>query len=440
MRDRLAEAVVQSPQDGASNGAADVVLISTFPRRSDRGIEDLDAVASYVDHLAPSLGAELAGVGRRLIIVAPQLPGEPLVGEETAVRVMRCWAKNTPWCYVRILRALLGNRRRTVAILIQFEFNMFGGAATTGLFPVFLVALRCFGWKPCVMVHQVVEDLTSIATHIGLADHPMRRAFLNRLLRPYYWMLVSGAHRVVVHEDALKARLDHLTGRPVGIIPHGCGEFAACGDRLEARRRLGFGSGEFALLCFGFLAHYKGSDWIVHELVEHVMGTPGTPLRLLLAGGESPNHRGKPHYASFVKALREEAAKCPDHVQVTGFVADEQVPAYFAAADLAVFPYRTQMAASGPLAIALSLGVAFLVSEALRPALQTTDFAEAFNQVTIVDSDVVFALQPGALASKALALCESRDTVETMGHLARIVGESRNWSRVARDYRELLMV
>jgi glycosyltransferase involved in cell wall biosynthesis len=322
--------------------------------------------------------------------------------------------------------------------LVQFEFNMFGGVGTTGFFPVFLVVLRCFGWKPCVMVHQVVEDLTSIAIHIGLADNPVRRAFLNRLLRPYYWMLVRGAHRVVVHEDALKARLDHLTGRPVGIIPHGCGEFAACGDRLEARRRLGFGSGEFALLCFGFLAHYKGSDWIVHELVEHVIGTPETRLRLVLAGGESPNHRGKPHYASFVKALREEAAKCPGHIRVTGFVPDEEVPMYFAAADLAVFPYRTQMAASGPLAIALSLGVAFLVSEALRPALHTADFIEAFQQVSLVDSDVVFALHPGALASKALVLCESRGTVETMGSLARIVGKSRNWGRVARNYRELL--
>src|SRR5690606_38212874 len=135
----------------------------------------------------------------------------------------------------------------------------------------------------------------------------------------------------------------------------------------EARAALQWGEKDTVLLCFGFLAHYKGSDWVVKEIAHFLERSRDSHLRLVLAGGESPNHAGKPHYQQFVSDLTKLAMQHRNRIEITGFIAESRVSTHFCGADLALFPYRAFMSASGPLALALAFGTPFLLSAPLKP-------------------------------------------------------------------------
>jgi glycosyltransferase involved in cell wall biosynthesis len=322
--------------------------------------------------------------------------------------------------------------------MIQFEFNMFGGVTSTGTLPGFMLMLRLLGKEISIMIHQVVDDLANIQSHVGLTDKRLKLEVYRRLLRLFCWLVLLTSRNVAVHDQVLKDRLLKIGRRRIVVIPHGSGEYKAMCEYAEARQQLGFGPGEFVMLCFGFLAHYKGSDWIANEVVAHANELPATPLRLVLAGGESPNHKGTAHYTAFFADLLATAALCPGHIQVTGYVPDDRVPIYFTAADLVVFPYRNHIAASGPLAIALSFGCALLVSNTLRGVLTSEDFQCALWENGLTTEDIMFDLRPGELASKAMALSRDLCRLKKMRRTALAVAAARNWSTVARDYVKLI--
>lgn len=415
------------------NQPRNLILIASFPRSKDRTVEDLNAVASYADHLAPHLKTLLARDHRNLVVLSEQIHGERSEQVENGMLVVRCWKKNSPFCFWQIFRTLCLRFWTVERVLVQFEFNMFGGATTTGLLPVFLGALRLFGWKTCVMLHQVVEDLAEIRAHVGLQGR-VRFAIYRRLLRLFYGILAHTAGRMAVHEEVLRERFRKFSKRSVAVIPHGTGEFKCQCSLQEARRELSIPEDAFVLLSFGFLAHYKGSDWLVKEMADHVKANPETDLRLIIGGGQSPNHSGKRHYEEFLDGVRCGADLFPQHIRITGYVPDERVPLYFRAADLVVFPYRAQIAASGPLALALSFGNAFLLSETLRGTLRSPDFQRALKATGLGEQDVVFRMVSGELVRRALALREDTCRREAMRRLSLSVGEARNWNRIAGAY------
>lgn len=420
------------------NAINNVVLIGSYPRRRDRSVRDLNAVASYVDHLAAHLNTALASANRRLIILAEHLPGEQTAYEEGQILVLRCWRKNSQFVFGQIIWTLITRLPTVKRILVQFEFNMFGGVTTTGFLPVFLLVPRLLGRSTSIMIHQVVDDLADIQAHVGLSGKRLQLEVLGRLLKLFYWLLLSTARCVAVHDDVLKERLLRIRRRHVVVIPHGSGEYQTKCDYVEARQQLGFEPGEFVMLCFGFLAHYKGSDWMVKEVVAHAKEHPGTRLRLVIAGGESPNHTGTPHYTAFFAEVLRAAAACPKRIEVTGYVPDERVPLYFTAADVAVFPYRIQLAASGPLAIALSFGCPIMISNALKSVLRSEDFRHALRENGLTDEEITFDLRAGEVTSKAMTLSRDPFRLKAMRRMALSVAAARNWSGVARDYVNLI--
>jgi glycosyltransferase involved in cell wall biosynthesis len=115
-------------------------------------------------------------------------------------------------------------------------------------------------------------------------------------------------------------------------------------DREAARRRLGLGRETVAVLCFGLIRPYKGVD----VLLEAVARLPTElPLVLLLAGepwgrlaGRLRRRIARPDLAGRVVAKLE-------------WVPEAEAPAWFAAADAAVLPYRS---ATGSAVAAQALG------------------------------------------------------------------------------------
>lgn len=124
------------------------------------------------------------------------------------------------------------------------------------------------------------------------------------------------------------------------VIPHGDFRFLVRRrpDRDEARRHLGVAPGDGVLLFFGYLKAYKGIDDFVDALI--ILRHRGRKVTAMIAGdpGDSGDHGGG---AAKALADRIDAAGLTEHVLVrAGFVPNDEVPDFFAAADVVVLPYR----------------------------------------------------------------------------------------------------
>jgi glycosyltransferase involved in cell wall biosynthesis len=148
---------------------------------------------------------------------------------------------------------------------------------------------------------------------------------------------------IVAHTEHGASRLtDELGVEPerVHVIPHGA--FAHLAEQPAASPP--FQTDARVVLFFGLLRPYKGLD----VLLDAWRGVDGAELWVV----------GMPRID--VSALR---ARAPANVRfVTRFVGDDELPAYFARADLVVLPYR-EIEQSGVLFTALAFGKPLLVSD-----------------------------------------------------------------------------
>ena len=107
------------------------------------------------------------------------------------------------------------------------------------------------------------------------------------------------------------------------------------------------------MLCFGFLAPYKGI-----ELVLEAAALAGAATsQVVVAGGEHPRLHGRRRFAAELRDAR--TATSPG--SPAGYPTTTSAR-WFAAADVAVFPYPKPFASSGALALALAHGTPVLLS------------------------------------------------------------------------------
>jgi len=178
-------------------------------------------------------------------------------------------------------------------------------------------------------------------TSHNLVNHERRYERIDRWVTS---QVVSRADVVQVWDDqteaALRNRFD-VGDVKVAAIPHGnyCDRYESK-NRDSAREILDLPSDARVYLSFGVIRPYKG----IPELVRAFDAIDGF---LLLAGN--------PKYDDLESELRV-LAKDRDDVRLDlGYVDDEAVSAYFAAADVTVFPYRN-IYNSGSVVLAMSLG------------------------------------------------------------------------------------
>jgi beta-1,4-mannosyltransferase len=122
------------------------------------------------------------------------------------------------------------------------------------------------------------------------------------------------------------------------------------GDRERARARLGVPEGRRAILFFGRMRAYKGLDQLFDAL--RLMVDRGEEPPVLLLAGPTPDGVEDVITATLpagVQTIREH-----------GYIPDEDLVPWFAAADLAVFPFRAVLN-SGSVNLAATLGLPVLV-------------------------------------------------------------------------------
>jgi glycosyltransferase involved in cell wall biosynthesis len=254
-------------------------------------------------------------------------------------------------------------------------------------------------------MHHVVDpgdvDASFTETHHVRAPVPLARAGVATVQRT----IRALADAVVVHEPSFASVVPGAE-----VVPHGI-EVVDHTEEQAALAALGIADGPLCVLCFGFIAPYKG--------LEAAIGAArlaGDAVELVIAGGEHPRVGG-----SYAERLRSTA---PDNVRFTGFVPDDDVARWFTAADVALLPYPRPFASSGPLALALAHGTPVLMSDALA-------------RTTGAPGALAVGTDPAEIAMRLRTLARDEGERERLRAAARGLTVGRTWPEVARRHIEL---
>jgi glycosyltransferase involved in cell wall biosynthesis len=377
--------------------APDVALISPYPPAGQRH-GGWTGVASYTANLAHALAAESGSV----TVVAPREPGEPAVADLGRVRVERSFERGAG-----AVPAAMRAARRTGAdvVHLQHEAFLYGGPASVPGLVSGLASLRRSRVGAVVTMHHVVDsrtvDRSFTRMHRVAAPPAVARAGLTA---------VGGAigrlaDRVIVHEPAFAWSVRNAT-----VVPHGV-ESSPTPPREQARTRLGLD--RFTVLCFGFVAPYKGL-----EPALDAARIAGPEVELVVAGGEHPRLReSDDRYGEDLRATNP-------HARFPGFVPEESVADWFAGTDLALFLYPQPVSTSGGIALALAHGTPFLLSPEMAA---TTGAPDA----------LVASRNPSKLASALRLLASDPAALERVRRAASALGGDRSWRAVARRHLEI---
>jgi polysaccharide pyruvyl transferase WcaK-like protein/glycosyltransferase involved in cell wall biosynthesis len=376
----------------------DIALIAPFPALGRRH-DGWTGVASYSANLAGALDAAGAGV----TVLASVEEGEPAVGRDGSIEVRRVWRRGPTALPIAAAAA-----RATGAPIVhlQHELFLYGGAAAGPALVPALAALR--GRRSMVTMHHVVDpaavDAEFARTHRVRAPALAARAAVVAVQRA----IRAVAGTVIVHEPAFAAVIPGAE-----VIPHGV-ETPRAVDRAAARAALGVRDNRLCVLCFGFVAPYKGL-----EVALGAARLAVDAIELVIAGGDHPRLAAATD--PYADRLR---AGAPGNARFTGFVPEPVVARWFAAADVALLPYPRPFASSGALALALAHGTPPLLSSALA---RTTGAPPELA----VDAD------PAAVAARLRELAEQPSRRAALRESALAMAAGRAWPEVARRHLEL---
>jgi glycosyltransferase involved in cell wall biosynthesis len=382
----------------------DVCLISPYPPRGERH-GGHSGVASYTANLAHALSDQGADVA----VIAPRMDGEPERSQDGRVAVRRRFSMGGTAALPAA--ALAARATGAPSVHLQHETFLYGGPAhVAGLAPA-LAALKARGGT-VVTMHHVVDpravDADFVALHRVSAPVPLARAGIAAVRSSIQRL----ADAVVVHEPGFAPVVDGAR-----VVPHGVEPGAAADDVAQAaaawRDRYNLSDGRLNVLCFGFVAPYKGLDRILAagRLARE-------SVHVVVAGGEHPRMAGPGGYADELRAQHG------DHATFTGRVADEDVAAAFHAADVAAFLYPQPVGTSGALALALAHRTPILVSRELAGNAGVPD-------ALVAPSDDV------ALAQRLRDLAHDRVARAGLRDVAAELLDGRTWPAVARTHLDL---
>ena len=237
------------------------------------------------------------------------------------------------------------------------------------------------------------------------------------------WRSITEPDRVLVVSRHWQDVLAHDFGVKAAIVPNGVDaeRFATPGPLSPAalRQRAGL-DGDFVYLTVGGLEPRKGSLTLVEALAQ-ARATVGPRLRLAVVGGHSfQDHHP---YREHCLARAEELGLGDNELVLLGTVTDEELTAWYHAADAFVFPSVTE-----------GWGLAVLEAMAARLPVVTSDIP-VFREYLTDDDAMLVA--PGDVAALSSAMTRLAANVDLRNRLAaggpRLAGRF-TWSTSARQH------
>lgn len=430
------------------NTDATILVITSYPNPENGkyGKREFNAIGEHAERRLPYLAQQ----GK--ILVAAEKSGSVKQFQATQnLLIHRIWEKGNYASFWRLFLFILKNNKIR-SIFVQFEFNVFGGIIPNLLMILMLTLLRISGKKVTFELHQVIMDVGKLYKHVPIKTRALQ-LFVNVFLRIFYVALGLICSQIVVFEQDLKLRLEAFI--PEHKIHVLCLSIVKkdMPRKSNARKKLRLSLKEFIVLQFGFINGYKGIDWATSALSDINKGNVPQQVRYLVAGGANPYLKNQLYYKAFLKKITAGIQKYT-HMNYTGFIPEDHIKDYFAAADLVILPYEVFMSASGPFSQTLAHGKPLLLSDALLSYAKSPDFRSSMSEANLYKDDLFFArnkkefqvMIKRAQKSKAyrtrlqtfsLALQEKRSSINVMRHLYSLLVPSE---KLVSSYAPTLMV
>lgn len=414
----------------------DLLVISSYPRKDEVHGSKTVGVASYAKNTLLSIKSTSKNE-LTITVLAEKLPGTPDSYQDSGITVHRLWQRGNLLSLWQLTRT--ASRHPATKILIEFEMAMFGPPLVNLFFPLLLTFLKFKKKKVFLVLHQVVTDFGELTGHLGYHRAGFTTRLYSLAVKLFYTLIGLLAHRLIVFEDFLKKRLSRFVApAKITVIPHGVEPPPTARlSQSVAKKQLGLASSDFVIGLFGYLAWYKGTDWLAEKVSRYLDSNADPNLKLLLIGGPNPNHLTKKYYRDYLASLEDLAKKHPDNIIITGFINEGKIPVYFQAVDLMVFPYRTGMSSSGPLALTFRHQTPFLVSDKLAPLFDTPDLSKTLKQHRLWQNHVVFRLSDNSFVSR-LKRFENPRLKKPFRDTGRDTTLARSWTNIGQKYAHLL--
>lgn len=363
---------------GTEPSKAAVATIVIFPEEG-KAHTPYSALAAYSHSL---LGALPEAFRNRHVILTNLKTGAPKTYRLRGLTVVECWRKYSLFYWIQILREL--RKHPDVRVVhMQHEFNQFGGLFTVAFIPVLLASLRWFAGKRIVMtLHEVLARELFTKEFTERICLPLPPNLARIAIQAYYRLICALAHHLTVQHPHFEQvlRTEYGIRKPVSLVSIGIESAPISPEvRTAARAELGIRPDEKCLVFFGVLDWRKGLDL----LLDGFAALKGDGWRLIVAGGESHRVKDEPNYKEWLAKILARAQADP-RIRTTGYVPDERVHLYFAAADLLILPYLVPQRVSAVMNQAIGQLVPMIACETMK-----TDLPAASQ----------FAGEPAALAA-----------------------------------------
>lgn len=348
----------------------------------------LERAGANVELIAPENRVVMAPVGYRILRWMPGKDSGSKVAKTVgyAGYLLRVWA-----------HALLHNRAGHAT-----HFQFFRRERIECLY---FMGLRLFGIRLVFTAHNILPHENSRIDHILTSG------------------VYRAANRIIVHSEYMKeklARLFPVDPAKIAIVPHGSFDDYIPSHpptKLEARTKLELSDSDHVVLFFGYVREYKGLDLLLDAF--EIAQQQDERLKLVVAGAAHSPELGA-RYRQRIAAISRDGSI----VHHDGFVATEDVAAYFTAADAVILPYK-ETDHSGIVHLAYSFG---------RPVI-STDVGDMADIIEDGRSGYVLGEHTADCLARTIVGAFSATTgLEDMGRYARQLSDEKySWDAIARQ-------
>lgn len=402
-----------------------LLVITSFPPKDTIHHPKIVGVASYTKNTLQALPQDT-----EITVLAEQLHNSAEAYQEKNITVKRIWKRSSISLYPNLVKEIILYHKDIKDVMLALEIAMFGDKLSLALLPIFLFILRLTGKNVTIVMHQVITDIKEMSGHVYTYSG-ITAMVINMLLVLYYKAILLNTSQCIVMDEVLRKRLQKYgKAEKIIVIPHGVETFKAIPSQQKARKKLHIKKNTFVILYFGFLAYYKGADLIANAF-SHIPASKRKHVKLILAGGPNPNHSDKLSYTEYIQHL--ETLCIHNDITISGFVAEKDIPFYFQAADVVIFPYRTLMSSSGPLSMSLSFEKPFLLSQQLAKITETKDIKEYLKASKLPVSSFVIDTQKefNMTISK---LIKDKNRLRELTTFSKAMKQKRAWSEIGKMY------
>jgi glycosyltransferase involved in cell wall biosynthesis len=183
-------------------------------------------------------------------------------------------------------------------------------------------------------------------------------SWLNRFTLAFQYRIVD---KIFVHTEKMKCELMEefkVSSQKIVVIPFGINKTVPNTGltKEQARSRLGIGQDRKTLLFFGYIAPYKGLEYLIDAF--NIVQKSEENYHLIIAG--KPKNCAS-YWSQIVTKLKSDGVMERTTLNMD-YIADEDVERYFKAADVLVLPY-TFIFQSGVLLLSYGFGLPVIAAD-----------------------------------------------------------------------------